>query len=119
MEKSRSYRDLTAWQKSMILAQQIYTCRQTFPPAERWGLVSQMRRAATSIPANIAEGQARNAPGEFRQFIGIALGSAAELETFLILSHNLGFLSKTQLDTLLPNCEEVSRILRGLKGSIL
>jgi four helix bundle protein len=69
---SRSYRDLVVWQKSMDLAENIYSCTRFFPSEEMYGITSQMRRAGTSIPPNIAEGQARNSSGEFRQFLGIS-----------------------------------------------
>ncbi|MFN9340752.1 MAG: four helix bundle protein [Candidatus Kapaibacterium sp.] len=102
----------------MGLAKQIYTCTQSFPKEEMYGIISQMRRASTSIPANIAEGQARNSPREFRQFLGIAQGSAAELETFLILSESLGYIPQQILKELLTNCEEISRLLAALKKSL-
>ncbi|MCC7211751.1 MAG: four helix bundle protein [Candidatus Brocadia sp.] len=78
MKRSRSYRDLIVWQKSMDLVHKIYIITQSFPREEMYGVTSQMRRAGISIPANIAEGQARNSKGEFRQFPGIAQGSLAE-----------------------------------------
>jgi four helix bundle protein len=85
--KSRSYRDLEVWKRSIALVKDIYEATSQFPPAENFGLVQQIRRAAVSIPSNIAEGQFRNSPKEFRQFLFIALGSAAELETQLIIAN--------------------------------
>ena len=77
----QSYRDLVAWQKAMELVVSVYTCTQNFPKVETYGLISQMRRAAVSVPSNIAEGHARISTGEFRQFLGHALGSLVEIET--------------------------------------
>lgn len=76
---AKHYRELIAWQKAMALVTHVYSITKTFPNDERFGLTSQMRRCAVSIPSNIAEGQARNTTGEFKQFIGIARGSVAEL----------------------------------------
>ena len=92
MTSLSSYRDLTVWQKSIVLATTIYGATRGFPAEERFGLTSQIRRSATSIPANIAEGQARRTTGEFLQSLGIARGSLAELETHLILSERLGYI---------------------------
>src|SRR2546425_656219 len=78
--KPQSYRDLIVWQKSIELAKQLYLLTKTFPNEEKFGLISQIRRAAVSVPSNIAEGQARNTTGEFIQFISHAEGSAAELD---------------------------------------
>ena len=81
MERSRSYRDLIVWKRSIDLIGRIYSSTRSFPKEETYGITSQIRRAGISIAANIAEGQARNSKGEFRQFLGIAQGSLAELET--------------------------------------
>src|SRR4029077_16046154 len=85
----RSYKDLVVWQKGILLAKIVYRLTQTFPSAEKFGLIAQMRRAAVSIPSNIAEGQARHTTGEFIQFLSHAEGSVAELDTQLILSIEL------------------------------
>src|SRR5256885_16498458 len=90
-KKTQSYKDLVVWQKGIALAKIIYTLTARFPTEEKFGLVSQMRRAAVSIPSNIAEGQARHTTGEFIQFISHAEGSVAELNTQLILAVELGF----------------------------
>ena len=87
----RDYKDLHVWQKGMELAKQVYLLTNRFPSEEKFGLVSQMRRAAVSVPSNIAEGQARNTTGEFVQFLSHAEGSAAELDTQLRLSIALGY----------------------------
>jgi four helix bundle protein len=83
--KSRSYRDLEVWKLSLNLVEEIYKATAQFPASENYGLSQQIRRAAVSIPSNIAEGQFRNSPKEFKQFLSIALGSSAELETQLII----------------------------------
>ncbi|PIP76384.1 MAG: diversity-generating retroelement protein bAvd family protein [Ignavibacteria bacterium CG22_combo_CG10-13_8_21_14_all_37_15] len=118
MTTLKSYRELIVWQKSISLVKMIYTSTQHFPKEEIYGLTSQIRRAAVSIPANIAEGQARNTTGEFIQFPGIAKGSLAELETLLILSENLNYMQKEVSENLLRDCEEISRLLSGLKKSL-
>jgi four helix bundle protein len=96
----KSFRDLIVWQKSLDLAVQVYHATAKFPREELFGLTSQMRRAGVSTPSNTAEGQARNSTGEFRHFLGIALGSLAELETQVELSMRLQFLSKAQSEAL-------------------
>jgi four helix bundle protein len=88
---TRSYKDLVVWQKGIALAKLVYQLTKHFPSEEKFGLVAQMRRAAVSIPSNIAEGQARHTTGEFIQFISHAEGSVAELDTQLILSIELKF----------------------------
>ena len=100
----KPHKKLGVWQASMEAAKGIYKITNTFPEDERFGLVSQMRRAAVSIPSNIAEGAARQGKGEFRNFLSIAQGSVSELDTQLELSFLLGFLSKGNLD-------EISRLL--------
>ena len=118
MTSIRSYRDLTVWQKSIDLTVRTYKLTGRFPTDERYGLTSQMRRAAASIPANIAEGHARRSTGEYLQFLGIARGSLAELETFLTLSERLGLIGSEISDGLLENCAEISKMLAGLVRSL-
>src|SRR3981081_931615 len=98
-KKTQNYKDLVVWQKGIALAKATYQISAKFPGDEKFGLVSQMRRAVVSIPSNIAEGQARHTPGEFIQFISHAEGSVAELETQLILSVELGFAKPETADT--------------------
>jgi four helix bundle protein len=88
----RCYRDLIAWQRSIELVSEIYLSTKSFPVNERFGLTAQIRRAAVSIPSNIAEGQGRCTTGEFRQFLGHARGSLLEVETQIFISANLGYL---------------------------
>src|SRR6266481_8730516 len=87
----RSYKDLVVWQKGIALANAVYRLTQSFPSTEKFGLIAQMRRAAVSIPSNIAEGQARHTTGEFIQFISHAEGSVAEVDTQLFLAVELDF----------------------------
>lgn len=96
----------------------IYRASSQFPKEETYGLVSQLRRAAVSVAANIAEGQGRNTTGEFMQFLGIARGSLFELETLVILSANLKFFSAEASESILKHCGEVSRMLSGLKSAL-
>lgn len=119
MKRSRSYRDLIVWQKSMDLVNKIYSITQSFPKEEMYGVTSQMRRAGISVPANIAEGQARNSKGEFRQFLGIAQGSLAELETLILICQNLGYIQPNNAEELLDNCEEIAKLSAALKRSLM
>ena len=118
MRSIRSYRDLMVWQKSIDLTVRTYELTRRFPAEERYGLTSQMRRAAASVPANIAEGQARRSTGEFLQSLGIARGSLAEVETFLTLSERLGLIRSETRDNVLENCAEINKMLTGLMRSL-
>ena len=112
------YRNLLVWQKSMALAEQVYRQTAGYPSDEKYGLRSQMRRAATAVPSNIAEGQGRRSTDqEFVRFLQIALGSLCELETQLELSNRLGMLNSSQVALLRPVIEEVGRLLNGLVRS--
>lgn len=112
-----SYRDLVAWRKAMILVVQIYRATRTFPKDEVYGLTSQLRRAAVSVPSNIAEGQARYSRREFHHFLSNARGSLAEVETQIMLAADLTYLSSKDADTLLFKTAELGRILNGLIAS--
>jgi four helix bundle protein len=114
----RSYKDLVAWQKSMDLVTAIYCAAAGFPKEEQFGLTSQVRRAAVSIPSNIAEGQGRLSEKEFRYFLGQSRGSLMEVETQLQIAQNLGYLESAKTNALLQACAEVGRILNGLLASI-
>lgn len=92
MEKIKTFKDLKVWQKGMELVKEIYNITGTFPKDEQYGLTSQMRRAAISIPSNIAEGFRRRYAKEHKQFLSIALGSAAELETQVLIAKDLGYI---------------------------
>jgi four helix bundle protein len=114
----KSYRDLEVWRKAMSLAKAVYIATSSYPKEEKFGLVSQMRRAAISIPSNLAEGHARSGSAEFRHFISIAMGSVAELETQVILSMDFGYLSENTEGFLLNQLDEVGKMLRGLDKSL-
>jgi len=118
MSTIKSYQDLIAWQKAMDLTVAVYRATASFPREEIYGLTSQLRRAATSIPSNIAEGQGRNSTGEFLQFLGHARGSLFEVETQLLVASKLGMLDSQAATGLLENTSELSRILSGLIGSL-
>jgi len=114
----RSYRDLVAWQKAVELVTEIYRLTQTFPKEEMFGLMSQMRRAAVSIPSNIAEGHGRLSRKEYIYFLGNARGSLAELETQVTIARNLGFLEEVKMNRVLEQAGELGRILNGLLASL-
>ncbi|MDD5541893.1 MAG: four helix bundle protein [Acidobacteriia bacterium] len=114
----KSYRDLLVWQKAMLLVKEIYELTRGFPQDERFGLVSQLRRAAVSVPSNIAEGQARHTTKEFIQFISHAQGSAAELDTQLMLAQDLSLCSPQQAVLATAILEEVRKMLNGLRRKL-
>jgi four helix bundle protein len=117
-EKSRSYRDLRVWKEAVEFVKDVYVLTSRFPANEIYGLTSQIRRAAVSIPSNIAEGQGRNSPKEFRQFLGIALGSIGELETQLIISGKIEYLSQNELSPLLNRLDDFRKMLKSLSKSL-
>jgi four helix bundle protein len=114
----QSYRELEVWQFAMELAQKCYQVTKGFPKEELFGLVCQIRRAATSIPANIAEGQGREHTREFLHHLSIARGSLMELETHLMLSQRVDLLSGEDLEILLALTDRISRMLSGLRKSL-
>jgi four helix bundle protein len=116
--KTRSYKDLVVWQKGIELAKLAYRLTQSFPPEEKFGLTAQMRRAAISIPSNIAKGQARHTTGEFVQFISHAEGSVAELDTSLILSIELGFCREPAAGPAFEIIAELRRMLNVLRRKL-
>ena len=118
MNEIQSYKDLLVWQKGISLAKMIYELTRPYPAEEKFGLVSQMRRAAVSIPSNIAEGQARHTTGEFIQFISHAEGSAAELDTQLILSVDLGFCPQPNALPIYEAIDELRRMLNALRRKL-
>lgn len=107
----RTHKDLDVWTKSMELAEKIYHLTKAFPKGEQFGLTSQIRRAAISIPSNIAEGAARNSDKEFLQFLYVALGSLSEVETQLLLSKRLNLINETSS---LDDVESIRKMLLGL-----
>jgi four helix bundle protein len=110
----QSFRDLIAWQRAMDLAESIYDATRNWPPEEQFGLASQVRRAAVSVMANIAEGQGRTGPREFLHHLSIADDSLSEVEAHLLFAHRLRFNDEATLDTLLQNLEKTRSPLRGL-----
>ncbi|MEO8378694.1 MAG: four helix bundle protein [Acidobacteriota bacterium] len=114
----KTYQDLEVWKKSIDWLEMVYRVSQHFPPEERYGLTSQLRRAAASIPENIAEGAARSGTGEYFQFLSVASGTLAEAETFLILSVRLGPLKQEQATPLQEQADAIGRMLSGLKRSL-
>ena len=115
---TRSYKDLVVWQKGIALAKLVYALTRSFPSEEKFGIVAQMRRAAVSIPSNIAEGQARRTTGEFIQFVSQAEGSIAKLDTQLILSIALKFRSSAGADGAIALIGEIRRMLNALRRKL-
>jgi len=113
-----SHKDLKVWQKGIELVKSIYEITQSFPSNEQFGLVSQMRRAAVSIPSNIAEGCGRNSDKELIHFLYIALGSASELETQIIISQELSFLQPEKSEQMQSLIFEIIKMISSLIKSI-
>lgn len=112
------YRDLEVWRAAMDLAEQCYVATRKFPKEELFGMTSQIRRAAASIPANIAEGHGRTHTKEFLNHLSMARGSLMELETHLLLSRRIGILPQQTLDPLLTQTDRISRMLSGLRRAL-
>ncbi|MGA3034457.1 MAG: four helix bundle protein, partial [Terracidiphilus sp.] len=112
------YRNLQVWQKAMELARLVYRETEALPKVETYGLQSQMRRAAVSVPSNIAEGHGRLDDGHFRQFLANSRGSLFELQTQLELAGDLELLNHEKAKELIEDCEEVARLLNGLLGAL-
>jgi four helix bundle protein len=117
-KKISGYRDLSVWQLGMQIAEQVYETTQDFPKAELYGLTSQLRRAAVSVPANIAEGHAKGFTKDYLRHLAFAVGSLAEVETFVELSVRLGFLRCELADQMNDLIGEERRMLRGLQRSL-
>ena len=113
-----TYKDLIVWQKSMDLVELIYQISDTLPSKEQFGLTSQMRRSAVSIPSNIAEGYGRQSAGSYAQFLSIARGSLLELETQIELCIRLNFIKKTDCEIILNVIVEISKMLTSLISKI-
>lgn len=110
----KTYRDLLVWNKGIEITTKIYLITEKFPRSEIYGLVSQMRRSAVSIPSNIAEGRSRGTRKDFAQFLRIALGSSSELETQLEISKNLNFLNSSEYSQILKELGEIGMMLRAI-----
>ncbi|MBL7685108.1 MAG: four helix bundle protein [Deltaproteobacteria bacterium] len=114
----KSYRDLLVWKRSMELVSLIYSLAQKFPSQEQYGLTSQIRRSAISIPSNIAEGQGRQSTKEFRQFLINARGSLCELETQILIASSLNYLNPEEVKKLLDLSSEIGKMINGLTSSL-
>ena len=119
MERTvKSYRDLVAWQRARELVKEVYLLTALFPAGERFGLVSQMDRAAVSMPSNIAEGYGRSTTQDYLKFLRIARGSAYELETQLVLAVDLGLCDDARAQRVVGLLQEVIRVLQGLVAAL-
>jgi len=114
----KTHKDLDVYKLSISLVTDLYNITKNFPKEELFGITSQIRRSAISIPSNIAEGSARNHSKEYKQFLYIALGSASELDTQLLIAHNLDFITKETYNILSNKLESVSKMIQGLIKSI-
>jgi four helix bundle protein len=110
----QNFRDLKVWKKAHAVPLSVYKNTESFPASELYGITTQMRRAAASVPSNIAEGCGRSSNADLARFLHIAFGSASELEYFLLLAHDLGFLETGSHDALLVDIGEVKRMLSSL-----
>ncbi|HLB73816.1 MAG TPA: four helix bundle protein [Sedimentisphaerales bacterium] len=116
--KVKDYKDLNVWQKGIEIVDKIYSMAAKFPKEEVYGLVVQMRKAAVSIPSNIAEGFVRRHSKEYKQFLYISLGSCAELDTQVIISHRRGYITKKELEELTEDINHETRMLVSLINKI-
>lgn len=112
------YRELVVWQRSVELACLAYRCTETFPDSEPYGITAQARRAAVSVPCNIAEGQGRARPGEFLNQLSCARGCLQEFETLLIISERLRYITSARLESVLAETDQISRMLLQLRRSL-
>lgn len=113
-----NYKDLILWQKSVDLAVIIYDVTKNFPKEEQYGLISQIRRSAVSIPSNLAEGAGRNTTKDFNNFLGISHGSSCELDTQLIIANRIGFLNNDDFEFLKQGINEIQKMNYALKKSL-
>jgi four helix bundle protein len=114
----RSHHNLDAWQKSVDFVVMIYQITEKFPKEERFRLTSQIRRAAVSIPANIAEGAARKSDKEFLHFLSISQGSTSEVETEILIANRLGFLNESEFELLNKSLNDIGRMITGLSNHL-
>lgn len=115
---ARNYRELVVWQEGIQLAKDVYKLTEKFPRQETYALADQIRRAVVSVPANIAEGQARKAPGDFSRFLHISLGSLAEVDTPLIVAQEFGYMNKEDLHTMDEQIQRLRKKLYALINSL-
>jgi four helix bundle protein len=116
--KVKNYQELIAWQKAMDLVIEVYTISRAFPREEIYGLTSQLRRAAVSVPSNIAEGQGRRTTADFLRYLSISYGSLREVETQTIIATRLGYLTDRRSQVVLNLAAQVGRLLNGLMASL-
>lgn len=114
----RDFKDLVLWQKSIVLVDNIYRLTKNFPREEVYGLTAQLRRAAVSIPSNTAEGFKRDNKNEFRQFLRIASGSIAEVETQVIIANNIGYISKQEKMDVINGLNELTKMITSLQSRL-
>lgn len=114
MNQIRTHRDLIVWQKSMLLVTEIYRKSQRFPTQEQYGLTSQIRRAAVSIPSNIAEGFGRQSTGDYIRFLNIAVGSLFEVQTQIEIAFNLSFIQESEFTVIFESTREIDRMMLSL-----
>jgi four helix bundle protein len=114
----KTYRELEAWQRAMSLTEAVYSVTASFPKEEMYGLVSQMRRSAVSVPSNIAEGWGRRDRKDYLRFLRTSYGSLMELETQLVLSVKLGFAAKENTTSVWSLCQETGKLLNGLRRGL-
>ena len=112
------FTDLLVWQKAVDLVVRLYEVTRAFPKDESYGLTSQVRRAAVSVPSNIAEGHGRSSTGDYLRFLAMAQGSCSEVETQLLIAHRLQYLSEENYEQLLSDLSEIGRMLNGLTSSL-
>jgi len=112
------FTELKVWQRSHELTLEVYRVSTSFPSAERFGLISQLRRAAASVPTNIADGSKRQSNQEYARFLNIAEGSLVEAEYLLMLSRDLGFLARDSSEALLKEVTEIARMLYALRKKV-
>lgn len=118
MTQIKTYRDLVVWQKSMALVTEVYKLSKSFPKDEVYGLTSQMRRCAVSIPSNIAEGYGRNSTSDYARFLRVAAGSLYELQTQIEIAMNLQYLGEVEFDEMYESSREVERMLSSLSRKL-
>jgi four helix bundle protein len=118
MARSKSYRELIVWQRAMGLARKAYALSEELPKTEAYGLLSQIRRAAVSVPSNIAEGHGRLTDSQFRHFLGNARGSLYEMQTQVELAGDLGYLNRKLVEELMDQGWEVARLINGLVSAL-
>ena len=115
----KNYQELIVWQKAMDLVEMIYQATKSFPKEELYGLTNQIRRAAVSIPSNIAEGQARKSTAEFKNFPYIAQGSRAEVETQIMIARRLNYISQVQKEMILSLSDEIKRMAYSITSKLI